>query len=350
MALSRLRIDNLRNLSHVDLLLDPRFNILVGPNGSGKTSTLEAIYFLSHARSFRGKNSRLLIKEGHQQFRVVGSGEQQNRSLQIGVEKSTRDFRAKINGESIRQASELSSVLPCIVIYPETFSLLVGDPAKRRAFLDWGLFYQYENFSKIWAKYQRALKQRNAAIKQGAAKRHIALWNKEIAEAGQSISERREGYLKELSKQLEAMPTPFKITIKFKKGWDSHKDLLSQLEMQIERDLRLGYTYSGPHRDDFSLISNDKNLAGFASRGQLKLVTFLLKLAQLSLFKNYSNKDLILLVDDIASELDSNNLNYVLNEVRKLGVQTILTGLEGDLPDEDLTVFHVEQGSIVKVL
>ena len=167
MSIRRLRISQLRNIRQAELELG-RVNLLSGPNGSGKTSVLEAVFVLGSGRSFRAARLDPVIHHDASQFTVFASlqGEGNDGApIAIGVSRS-RDgnFAGRIQGQAIRNSAELARRLPLQLINSDTFDLLVGGPKVRRQFLDWGVFHVEHGFHRTWLDVHRCLRQRNARV------------------------------------------------------------------------------------------------------------------------------------------------------------------------------------------
>ena len=167
MSLSRLLIKDFRNIEDADLALSPGFNFLVGANGSGKTSVLEAIYTLGHGRAFRSLQIGRVIRHEQESFVLHGRLQGQEREISIGLTKDKQgDSKVRIDGTDGHKVAELAHLMPMQLITPEGFTLLNGGPKYRRAFLDWGCFHNEAGFFTAWSNLKRLLKQRNAALRQ----------------------------------------------------------------------------------------------------------------------------------------------------------------------------------------
>lgn len=167
MSLTRLLIRDFRNIETADLALSPGFNFLVGANGSGKTSVLEAIYTLGHGRAFRSLQIGRVIRHEQEAFVLHGRLQGEERETAIGLTKDKQgDSKVRIDGTDGHKVAELAHLMPMQLITPEGFTLLNGGPKYRRAFLDWGCFHNEPGFFTAWSNLKRLLKQRNAALRQ----------------------------------------------------------------------------------------------------------------------------------------------------------------------------------------
>ena len=193
MSLAELRIENLRCIESAALEFSPELNLIAGENGAGKTSILEAIFLLGRGRSFRTRNSERLIRHGQPKLTVFGRTDDappKVAGIEIAADGGTR---ARINGENARSLLELSGVVPVQAIDPEIHKLVDQGPERRRRWLDWLVFHVEPTFGLAWARYNRALKQRNAALKSGA-----------VDEAADAAEKLIEDSKREAVRQLEA--------------------------------------------------------------------------------------------------------------------------------------------------
>jgi DNA replication and repair protein RecF len=354
MKLTQLAIHRLRNLDSLEIDTDSRFNVFYGDNGAGKTSILEAIHLLSHGRSFRGTKIHPLIQHKAEKLWVTGKILDRNRIHQLGIERTHRNLLARIDNIKVKSLLELAERFPTLVLHPDTFNFLSGEPSKRRAFLDWGVFYEDPCFLSNWKLYRKALRQRNSALRKGLTLKEVSLWNESLSISGEYIDRKRKAYIESISLQLPKLQDQFKqkhhVTIKYRSGWSLGSSLIQQLEGSIERDLRQGYTQYGPHRGDFRINLNSYEASEYASRGQLKLINVLLKLAQCSLFVNSSDSKCILLLDDLSAEFDKEHYNEVLKVVSDLGLQSFISTIRPIDGLIDNKLFHVKQGGIKEVV
>ncbi|CAM3493749.1 DNA replication/repair protein RecF [Parendozoicomonas haliclonae] len=364
-CLEKISVTDTRNLVSVTLTPSPSINILHGVNGSGKTSFLEAIHLLGTARSFRSTKVKSVIRQGQEAcivFGKVGAGEH---SWALGVSR-TQDASCKvhINGESARLTSDLAAILPLQVINPDTFRLLEGSPKDRRQFLDWGVFHVEHRFLNAWKRAQKAMKQRNAFLRNSSA-RHgkiadslLDVWNVELAHSGEEIDSYRQSYFEKLKPVFEetlAQLTDLSdIQISYTRGWDKESSLREVLDRSLKRDLESGYTHWGPHRADIRIRHKGAPAVESLSRGQQKAVVCALKLAQGKLFSESKAFGCVYLIDDLPSELDKEHRYKLCRMLGNMDAQVFITCVEqGALADawgtdKDVKMFHVEHGVILE--
>ncbi len=331
MALQQLSVRNLRNLQQFSITLNPHLNLIVGDNGSGKTSFLEAIHLLTLARSFRTRINKYLVQHEQEALQIFG---QMSDGTQLGVEKTRRGkTRIKVNQEDKRSAVELIEQTPVLLVNPDSYKLLDAGPQNRRQFLNWGVFHVKHSFLPLWQRLQKAVKQRNAALKSGVGDRDIQLWDEEIVNSSLAIDCLRKDYLEEfipifhniLKKLLEV-----DLQLDYYPGWDADCELGSVLQAGLMRDRSLGYTQSGAHRVDLRFKVGNVAATMSLSRGQQKMVVYALKLAQMLLLKQKTDKDCLFLIDDLPSELDLHRQELLFSLLGELQAQVFVTAIDVD--------------------
>jgi DNA replication and repair protein RecF len=351
MALVGLQVEQFRCLEKVELSLDPRYNLFVGPNASGKTSLLEALFFLGRGRSFRSRRLERMIRQGQPEFRIVGRVQEDARTVVLGVRGTRTGTEIRVGGQAADSAADLAGHFPPQVIDPEIHKLLEEGPSRRRRFLDWGVFHVEPRFMAVWQRYHRALRQRNAAFRTGKDPALATVWDAELAQAGEALADLRARYVELLAPDLASIGRRLlglDVTLGYHRGWPAEETLAEALKRGIDRDQRYAMTQSGPHRADVIVRVEGVAAKERVSRGQQKLLASALTLAQLGLQDRMSPGKSALLLDDPAAELDGPNLEKLLEVVRDLPAQLFVTSLRPDLPGLGApgSVFHVERGTI----
>jgi DNA replication and repair protein RecF len=308
MSLAELRIENLRCVEFAALEFSPQLNLIAGENGAGKTSVLEAIFLLGRGRSFRTRTSERLIRHGSTALTVFGRTDDvppKQAGVEIAADGGTR---ARINGENAQSLLELSGVLPVQAIDPEIHKLVDQGPERRRRWLDWLVFHVEPSFGLHWARYNRALKQRNAALRSGG---DTKAWDGELVRNGEAITIARKQTLERLAPRLAQTFTRFgglDVTVSFFTGWAAGSALEESLRSNLEKDRARGMTLSGPHRADVTLRRSNRVARETLSRGQQKLTAVAMVVSQLQLLQDELGMNAVLLLDDPAAELDEKNL------------------------------------------
>jgi len=355
MALTRLLIKDFRNIEQADLQLAPGFNFLVGANGSGKTSVLEAIYTLGHGRAFRSLQAGRVIRHDEAAFVLHGRLEGKEREISVGLTKNRAgDSKVRIDGSDGHKVAELAQLLPMQLITPEGFTLLNGGPKYRRAYVDWGCFHNTPGFFNAWSNLRRLLKQRNAALRQVSRYSQIRPWDQELVPLAEQISQWRAEYSAAISAEITAtcrqfLPE-FELRFSFQRGWDKESDYGELLERNFERDRALTYTASGPHKADFRIRAEGTPVEDLLSRGQLKLLMCALRLAQGEFLTSQSGRRCVYLIDDFASELDDSRRRLLAERLKATQAQVFVSAISAehviDMTDEKGKMFRGEQGKI----
>lgn len=361
MSISHLSIQGVRNLTDVSIDLNPRYNFFIGPNGSGKTSLLEAIYLLGTARSFRTHLYHKVVQHDQPHLIVVGQLEE---STIMGIQKEKDgETRIKINQLPCRQSALLAQHLPLQLYYPDSFKIIDACPKIRREILDWGVFHVKHDYFTLWAQYQRTLKQRNAWLRSGHAHRdNESPWDRGLSDYAEAIHIMRFTYFQQLLPIFNAIITDFfeeALILTYRKGWGHQEDdsnnehpLLIDLHQDRERDIRMGYTHHGPHKADIAIQYQRRSVKDVFSRGQQKLVIIVLKLAQGILLSQLTGNACVYLLDDIFAEFDDYYLGKVMHYLSTMPGQFFFTGIHQHLFQSvafypEGNVFHVKHGSIV---
>jgi DNA replication and repair protein RecF len=335
-SLRRVQVTDFRCLQSAALELDQRFTLISGPNASGKTSLLEAIYVLGRGRSFRTRHLEHLIRRGSERFVVFGEVDSFERAVALGVEGSTTGIRAKLGGTRVQSLAELAPFLPVQIIDPEIHRLIEEGPSRRRRFLDWGVFHVEPRFVDDWQRYQQALKQRNAALKSRQTKAVVAPWDGELVRYGEAISAARARYVELLKVPAEGIARRLlgmDLSLGYRLGWRAGATLSEALHDSWAADQESGATQIGPHRAELSIRLNDHGVKDRISRGQQKLLAAALLMAQVNLFPRDSPRQPTLLLDDPAAELDNQRLRGLIGEVGGHWVQLIVTTLHPEFSE-----------------
>ena len=355
MNIRSLRLINFRNITQTEIIFGDQLNLIEGANGSGKTSLLEAVYFLGNGKSFRESQAKNLIKKPLSDFGLSAVFASGQLSHKLRIRRS--EFRASVefDEKKIKHSSGLALRFPIQLIHPESQELVSGGPKEKRKYLDWGLFHVEHRFVSVWNDYQKALKNRNAALSNHANESEVKAWDKELIRNGLIIHEYRIKYLKRLKplieQYLEKLVGIFQIDFVYQPGWKEDLSYTQALDRNYNQDRKLQRTGVGPHRADLAFFINGIELQKWCSRGQQKLVAASLLIAQLMYLKEELGKTCLLMIDDLPAELDQENRQRFLTCIKGLKVQTIITAVSEDLVDEllkEAKLFHVEHGEIMK--
>ncbi|GAA6136079.1 DNA replication/repair protein RecF [Oceaniserpentilla sp. 4NH20-0058] len=360
MAIESLMLQGVRNLEPLNINPSRQINLIYGENGSGKTSLLEAIYYLAYCKSFRTHKQKNLIQHGNESLTAFCKLTLDKGRYQLGVERNIKgERRIKLNGEWLQSAAELASVLPIQLLDPTMFRLLEGSPQLRREYLDWGVFHVEPNFIHLWRNFKKAHKTRNALLRSGSASEgERKIWHESLAKFANQINNYRQEYIKRLKpvfdEFMERLNPKLGITMSFYQGWGKDRDYLELLEESWPSDLKMGFTQLGPQRADLRIKANGLPAMEVLSRGQQKMVVCALKLAQAQIYRDVSNRPCIFLVDDLCAELDLNHRKALCSLLEELECQVFVTAVEAEqIADcwsqesrSNMSTFHVEHGAI----
>ena len=354
MPIESFSAQNFRCLSRIELNADPRHNLIYGANASGKTSILEAMAYLGRGKSFRGASISDLVQHGNREFVLFGRVTDGGRSSSVGVRNSSEGLEVRIDGESGGGAAALAGALPLQVIDPDVHGLVAGAPDGRRRYLDWIAFHVEHGYLDAWRRFRRALKQRNAALRSGAASTTIRGWNAEFVALAETLDAGRRLALEVATDGLEEAGSDLlgsEVRFDYRPGWKEGASLLEALESGLERDVQLGSTQAGPQRADLKLIYDERQARKLVSRGQQKLLACAMVLAAVETAQTALERPMLLLLDDPAAELDADSLGGLMRRVNQLGCQVIATSLEPDLGlfQQKAALFHVEHGELRRV-
>lgn len=357
MSLDSLGIEGFRCIEKAELELHGRCNLISGQNASGKTSLLEAIFFLGRGRSFRTAKVEALIRNGADALQVTARVRSDGSARPLGLRFGSAGMEARFSGRPVGGLAELATILPAQAIDPEVHRLIEGGPQERRRFLDWGVFHVEPSFVEHWRRYQRALRQRNAALRSGAAPAVIRAWDPELIEAGERVAASRSRYVDALVPHVRTTAQRLlgdSLEVSLSQGWSMERSLADSLDASWERDRERGLTHVGPHRADLGLRFGGAPARDRISRGQQKLAAATLLLGQLRCDAELGSSVAALLVDDPAAELDSDNLEKLLQEVVSLPSQLFITALDPSNPALQTLPeghrFHVEHGSVGRLI
>ena len=355
---SRLQVERLRILKRVDLNLSAGINLFSGPNGSGKTSLLEAVHMLGTGRSFRPTPAREMVMRTETRLLVRGDVTTKVDGLiSVGIEQGQGASRIRCAGETIRSASKLARLLPLVLISPDSQRILSDGASLRRSIIDWSLFHVEQRYADAHSRYRRALKQRNAQIRAAAPDSAFASWNHELGTLGDEIHTMRSEYLTEglalfasFAGRLLGRP----IDIEYLPGWDTVRPLEQELQDGLARDRSRGFTDIGPQRADLRFSIEGVGLHRVLSRGESKLFVIAILLSQVEFLWKFRQGGCVVLLDEVAAELDEASRSRVLLCLSDLGVQSILTAVSPTLVTNSafkhVEMFHVERGDIVAVV
>lgn len=359
MSIGKFIVQDFRNLENISIDLHSDLNFVIGDNGSGKSSFLEAIFYLGHGKSFRTLKVEHLLRNETQAY-VVSARTSAER--QIGVRKrfsgNMIDTEVRIDGEKQSRFSNLAKNIAVQVVTPESFKIFFGGPKQRRRFIDLGLFHVEHAFSEQWKEFSRILKQRNACLRAKADKQTLDYWTNVFSESSLAIAELRSVYIEQLKKELSywlgiMLPSIVEeISIQYLQGWNNKKSLSDVCEQYREKELVSGFSLYGAQKFDVRFLLNGIAIENKLSRGQQKLFLLALTFAQAKLIERVKLVKPILLIDDVGAELDQHSRNLLNKAVSTLDCQVVITAIDTTaveqlVPQNDnYKMFHVKHGKL----
>lgn len=323
MQIKHLEIRDFRNIERASLELGPGTHIFSGQNGQGKTNLLDSIAFLASLRSFRGLKSRDLIRRGCDEARLKGVIEHRGLTTELEVKIHPRGRNVWADGKSLRRVLDYFGAITVVSFIPEDLLIFRSSPSDRRLFFDRMMFNSRRSWAEQSARYDEALKQRNALLKQDYIDQTLLeVYDDSLADYGAELIVERVEWVKLLTPPFKAhFAKIFSEEIEVAVTYDSSVEGIAELgdELSVEsaaallraelkartyRDRERGFTTVGPHRDDF-VATLDGNLLGVeGSQGQQRAFVLALKLTEMELLRELLGVDPILVLDDVSSELD----------------------------------------------
>lgn len=349
MALSDLRLQHFRSYADASFEFGAGVNIIVGPNGSGKTNLLEAILVLAHGSSYRVHDAELLQFD-EDWFRLDSHLEPGDSERTVKLVTQPRLHKTYELDGRVYQRLTLQHTLPVVLFEPNHLQLLHGTPELRRNYLDDILEQTSPGFISFRRNYRRTLSQRNALLRRPhlPSNQELFPWNLRLSELGATITRTRAALCQQLAESLSGIYADISqadtnVTIEYVpkfplENYESH--LLNKLETHTHEDAARGFTAYGPHREDFLVTYNGKPADEYASRGETRTALLALKIIELQLLEEVRGQTPLLLLDDVFSELDGVRRRALTGFLQRY--QTFLT-----TTDADVVVKHFTESTII---
>jgi len=362
MYIKEIELHNFRNYRNLQLDFHPNVNLILGMNAQGKTNLLESIYITSMGKSFRTSKDQemILFGEDFGRVKIQAQKEYYDTSVELIFSRSAGKS-AKVDGVKIKKSSQLLENIYIVVFSPEDLRIVKDEPEKRRKFIDRELCQLRPKYYEDLSSYKKVLLQRNAYLKERDVDPSVMdLWDMQLARYGASIMMMRAEFVKKLdviSRGIHGSITDGKENLEVK--YVPNAALcgnLSELEESYYREIRAAFdndlrqrtTTRGPHKDDLEFFIDGINVRSFGSQGQQRTSALSIKLAELSLIKEETGEEAILLLDDVMSELDIQRQEFLVKTLAD--IQMFITTTE--IPDKlketlpEGKTFYVAAGSV----
>ena len=353
MVVKQLLLNDFRHFSSCLFEFDDSTNLIVGRNGSGKTSLLEAVYYLAYAKSFRSRSPDGLIAHHKQRFQIDAQvlHPPSSHLVQSSHSMTKGDARLKVDHDTQLRQADLARMLPVVFIDTSTHRDFADTPKNRRDYINWCCFYTQEDYHDHLSKYQRALQHRNQLLKQYKTRgirpdSQLKTWTEPLLFYANKVHQTRQALFATLNATLATMwpyffnSPPAQLVYQF--GWKAEKDYADCLTQALGQDLIYGYTQHGPHRADIQCLTHD-SLPIFQtfSQGQQKLFSYLLRFIQLELVRSTHKMHRILLIDDLPAELDQANQKKIIALMNDTPCQKFVTALTPDLFQDNFSTHAI---------
>lgn len=326
MSLTSLKIENFRNIKWAHLILSPHLTLLVGDNAQGKTNGLEAISLLLSGTALRGQSEREMVAWGETYYRLTGDW----------LEGDGVSHRERSVGFSPLRRRQASRAIPTVSFSPDDILLIKGSPELRRRFLDQIVAQIHPRYRRELHTYQRALSQRNRALKDQASASVLQSFEPILAASGAYVWHQREEILESLNPVLCAtiasLAPEERVGIHLVPGTQGQgrdaEALAAQYRLRLHEERARGVTLTGPHRDDLLVEINGRPANLYASQGQQRTLVLGLKLASRRVLEEQLGQRPVVLLDDVLSELDESRRHHLLTLMSSEHQQTIVTDTE----------------------
>ena len=353
MIIDDLKLLNFRSYSTLNLKFNPKLNIIYGMNGAGKTNIVEAIYALSLTKSFRTNNDNLMIMKDKNVSKVEANIINENKkNYQLILQNHEK--KVKINDNKIDKLSDYVADIFMILFNPDDLKIIKESPALRRKFINIELSQLDRNYILYLNGYNKILKQRNIYLKEmyingTLSKNYLDIMTEKMVDFGIKIYEIRKKFINKVSETISKNYLKIfeygDLTIKYVSDYNDKKEnILKKYQQYLKKDMLLGKTTFGIHRDDIDFELDGYSLKDCGSEGQQKNAIIAFKLSEIDIVNNEKGYYPILIFDDLSSELDKNKINNILGMFDEK-VQTFITTTSIDYFSEDI----LKNAQVIKV-
>ena len=336
MKIKKIFLQNFRNYASEEFHFSDGLNVLFGKNAQGKTNCAEAVFYLCTGASLRIRHDKQLIKIGADKAKITAEAENRYGKLTIEADIFEDKRELKVNGAKISKNADLMGHVNSVFFSPGELRLIQDGPDERRRFMNLSISQTSPTYYTALLRYNKILDQRNALLKNpdySLVLDTLPIWDEQLCQYAATIIKKRMEFLDKLApyaSEMHAYLTDGKETLSIRSDkkyegaeGDIAKTLARKLSNNYEKDLRLGFTTVGPHRDDLEVLVSGIDAKSYASQGQTRTVALAMKLAEVQIFHDLCGEYPILILDDVMSELDLPRRKKLLRRIE--GVQTLLT-------------------------
>lgn len=368
MILRKIKLVNFRNYQNLNINFQKNINIIIGNNAQGKTNILESIYTLALTKSYRTTNDSNLIRMNQEKFIITGEIKEDKVFKKLSLELYKNNKTAKINDNIITKISNYIGNLYVILSSPDDLQMIKGTPLERRNFLNIEISQLSSNYIKKHNEYNKILKMRNDYLKliytnSLSDYNYLEVLTNNLIERAVDIYIERNNFINKINENLtniyeditgiKELKMVYQPNVEFNNFEKEEiiRVLKEKYKKNQQREIVLGMTLYGPHRDDFSFTLEGNDLKIFGSQGQQKLAFIALKFSEIPIFEEKTNTKPIILLDDIFSELDKTRKNKLIQYIND-DYQVIITA--NDTKDiskkilENANIYKIEKGKIIE--
>ncbi len=336
MRIKKLFLKNFRNYADEEFAFADGVNVLYGKNAQGKTNCAEAVFYLCAGVSPRARKDKQMIRAGEESAYIRAEAQTRFGSVTVEAEIFENKREIRVNGSKIAKNADLMGNINGVFFSPSELRLVQDGPEERRRFLNVSISQMSKSYYTALVRYNKILEQRNALLKNRDVSlifETLPVWDVQLCRYAAELIERRAEYVSMLSpfaREKHAFLTDGAETLEI--SADRHyggdraeieRRLLSEFEANYEKDVKLGFTTVGPHRDDLKILINGTEARVYGSQGQARTAALAVKLAEVEIFQKTAGESPVLILDDVMSELDLARRRKLLAEIE--GIQTILT-------------------------
>ncbi|MBI4412034.1 MAG: DNA replication/repair protein RecF [Deltaproteobacteria bacterium] len=343
MHLKSLLLKNFRNYRDQQVQLHSNFNFIFGKNAQGKTNLLEAIYYLGYLKSFRTSTRDHLLSRGGSTAVIEADVDIPPISHQIRILFEAKKREVWLNKKRPQLFRDYYGLVPILLFEPGEVYLFRESPSQRRRFMNQAVFLDYPPSLKTLRAYDEVLAQKNRILKEGGGSVALEIWNEQLVQLGARIIRQRIEWIQKMSGEMEGEYRNLslggeKVMIRYDSSVPvldkemSEEKILEALRLTVREkegeEKRRGESVVGPHRDDFSLIIDDRSVGEFGSQGENRSAIIALKLSQIKLYEKEHQKTPIFLLDDVVSELDLGRTQGLFSTLQTTPGQVLITATE----------------------